>query len=114
MSKLAKATTSRCEPDGAHIRTRSLAQIAGTCGHWASADMNMSHHLGYAADHHYDVQPVCTKCHSRRAIARGELRPLNWTGKETARPERHRPRRANGTFMKGGGQHGNDNEHFLD
>lgn len=31
------------------------------------------HHLGYAADHHYDVEPVCAKCHRRRAMERGEI-----------------------------------------
>lgn len=28
------------------------------------------HHLGYAAEHHYDVQPVCTLCHAARDSAR--------------------------------------------
>ena len=31
------------------------------------------HHLGYAAEHHYDVEPVCTICHSKRSFDRGEL-----------------------------------------
>lgn len=30
------------------------------------------HHRGYAAEHHYDVEPVCTTCHMRRGIERGE------------------------------------------
>lgn len=28
------------------------------------------HHLGYAAAHHYDVEPVCTRCHARRDNAK--------------------------------------------
>lgn len=28
------------------------------------------HHLGYAAEHHGDVQPVCTTCHAKRDSAR--------------------------------------------
>ena len=28
------------------------------------------HHLGYAAEHHYDVQPVCTRCHAKRDSVR--------------------------------------------
>jgi hypothetical protein len=31
------------------------------------------HHLGYGAEHHLDVQPVCTVCHARRGRERGEL-----------------------------------------
>jgi len=32
------------------------------------------HHLGYSPGHHLDVQPVCTKCHARRAVLRGETK----------------------------------------
>jgi hypothetical protein len=32
------------------------------------------HHLGYAAEHHYDVEAVCTVCHTRRGEERGEIR----------------------------------------
>jgi hypothetical protein len=28
------------------------------------------HHLGYSAEHHYEVQPVCTTCHAKRDSAR--------------------------------------------
>lgn len=31
------------------------------------------HFLGYAPEHHYDVQPVCVPCHGKRALARGEI-----------------------------------------
>lgn len=31
------------------------------------------HHLGYAAQHHGDVEAVCTLCHRKRAVERGEL-----------------------------------------
>jgi len=45
------------------------------CGHvWHSAGRHeYDHHMGYAAEHHYDVEPVCTRCHSRRSFDRGEL-----------------------------------------
>jgi hypothetical protein len=39
------------------------------CGHiWEPGERRheYDHHLGYAAQHHYDVQPVCTDCHARR------------------------------------------------
>lgn len=39
------------------------------CGHiWKRGERRheYDHYLGYAAEHHYDVQPVCTKCHSMR------------------------------------------------
>lgn len=31
------------------------------------------HHLGYAAEHHGHVEPVCTVCHRSRCMARGEI-----------------------------------------
>jgi hypothetical protein len=44
------------------------------CGHEGSDRRHeYDHHLGYAARHHEDVQSVCTKCHRKRTIARGEL-----------------------------------------
>jgi hypothetical protein len=39
------------------------------CGHvWSEGERRheYDHHLGYAAEHHYDVQPVCTTCHAAR------------------------------------------------
>lgn len=39
------------------------------CGHvWAIGERRheYDHHLGYAAEHHLDVQPVCTICHAAR------------------------------------------------
>lgn len=39
------------------------------CGHeWSEGERRheYDHHLGYAAEHHLDVQPVCTTCHHRR------------------------------------------------
>jgi hypothetical protein len=30
------------------------------------------HPHGYDAEHHYDVEAVCTKCHFRRGVERGE------------------------------------------
>ena len=39
------------------------------CGHvWTEGERRheYDHHLGYAAEHHYDVQSVCTTCHAAR------------------------------------------------
>lgn len=39
------------------------------CGHvWAVGERRheYDHHLGYTAEHHEDVEPVCTTCHHRR------------------------------------------------
>ena len=46
----------------AHPNTLPCAK----CGHvWQPGERRheYDHHLGYAAEHHYDVQPLCTKCH---------------------------------------------------
>jgi hypothetical protein len=32
------------------------------------------HHLGYAAEHHEHVQPVCYQCHALRSVQRGEVK----------------------------------------
>lgn len=37
------------------------------CGHKGDDRRHeYDHHLGYAAEHHYHVQPVCTLCHAAR------------------------------------------------
>lgn len=39
------------------------------CGHvWEPGERRheYDHYLGYAAEHHYDVESVCTRCHARR------------------------------------------------
>lgn len=39
------------------------------CGHvWVPGERRheYDHHLGYAAEHHYDVESVCTLCHAKR------------------------------------------------
>lgn len=39
------------------------------CGHvWADGERRheYDHHLGYAAQHHGDVESVCTSCHAKR------------------------------------------------
>lgn len=39
------------------------------CGHvWSEGERRheYDHHLGYAAEHHYDVEVVCTMCHAQR------------------------------------------------
>lgn len=39
------------------------------CGHlWRPGERRHEyhHHKGYAAEHHYDVEAVCTRCHARR------------------------------------------------
>ncbi len=46
------------------------------CGHvWSEGERRheYDHHLGYAAEHHYAVESVCTRCHRRRCDERGEL-----------------------------------------
>lgn len=43
------------------------------CGHrWQTGDPRheYDHYLGYAAVHHLDVQPVCTRCHHQREADR--------------------------------------------
>lgn len=43
------------------------------CGHvWRDGERRheYDHHLGYAAQHHGDVQPVCTLCHAARDSAK--------------------------------------------
>jgi hypothetical protein len=45
------------------------------CGHvWADGERRheYDHHLGYGADHQFDVEAVCTSCHHKRSLARGE------------------------------------------
>ena len=37
--------------------------------------LDYDHHLGYASSHHFDVQPVCRRCHMKRSVARGETPP---------------------------------------
>lgn len=44
------------------------------CGHaWRDGERRheYDHHLGYAAEHHHDVEPVCTTCHAERERRRG-------------------------------------------
>lgn len=55
------------------VRTGRLAHpntlACVDCGHiWKPGERRheYDHYLGYAAEHHYDVQPVCTLCHSER------------------------------------------------
>lgn len=46
------------------------------CGHvWSHGDRRheYDHHKGYAAEHHYDVEAVCTTCHAQRSYRRGEV-----------------------------------------
>lgn len=43
------------------------------CGHkWQEGKRRheYDHHLGYSAQHHFDVEPVCTNCHSKRDSAK--------------------------------------------
>lgn len=43
------------------------------CGHvWSEGERRheYDHHLGYAAKHHLDVEPVCTICHAARDSAK--------------------------------------------
>lgn len=46
------------------------------CGHvWGPGERRHEHdhHRGYEAEHHQDVEVVCTLCHRARCSARGEL-----------------------------------------
>lgn len=43
------------------------------CGHvWSEGERRheYDHHLGYDAEHHLDVEPVCTVCHAKRDSAK--------------------------------------------
>ena len=44
------------------------------------------HYLGYGAEHHLDVQPVCRLCHMRRGIDRGEINNRAGTGRPRSVP----------------------------
>ena len=47
--------------------------VCHDCGHIGKDRKHQyDHFLGYAAEHHECVQPVCTKCHRNRAMRRGE------------------------------------------
>jgi hypothetical protein len=68
------------------------------CGHiWSKGERRheYDHHKGYAAEHHFDVEPVCTICHAARDGVRANqtscIHGLNWLicGGESG-PE-HRP-----------------------
>ena len=46
------------------------------CGHvWVEGERHheYDHYLGYGAEHHYDVESVCTICHRKRMSVRGEV-----------------------------------------
>lgn len=58
------------------------------------------HHRGYAAAHHLDVEPVCTKCQRRRSMQRGEWTPPNWTGKKRPGQNDARTRDNTGRFIR--------------
>lgn len=58
------------------------------CGHiWKPGERRheYDHHKGYAAEHHLDVEPVCTKCHARRDQGRAThcLRGHEFTAENT-------------------------------
>jgi hypothetical protein len=50
-------------------RPRANSLPCTDCGHrWTPGESHhhYDHYKGYSAEHHYDVQPVCAKCHARR------------------------------------------------
>jgi len=52
---------------------KAAALACADCGHiGADRKHEYDHHLGYAAEHHEHVEPVCVDCHSRRTHNRGE------------------------------------------
>lgn len=75
------------------------------CGHIHEAGglrHSYDHYLGYSAQHQLDVQAVCNSCHGKRSVRRGELVPPSSLGLKRPGQNDNRPRRADGTFMKGG------------
>lgn len=61
------------------VRTGRLAHpntlACVDCGHlWAEGERRheYDHHLGYSAEHQYDVEPVCSRCHHARDSAKGK------------------------------------------
>lgn len=49
------------------------------CGHiWKRGERRhvYDHYLGYVAEHHYDVEVVCTLCDAKRSMRCGEMRDL--------------------------------------
>jgi hypothetical protein len=60
------------------------------CGHMGDDRRHeYDHYLGYAAEHHLDVEVVCSVCHSRRQVERGEyVRVRGANGRFTVNPER--------------------------
>jgi hypothetical protein len=56
-------------------RPRPSALPCVDCGHACEPGgrrHEYDHYLGYAPEHHYDVEPVCTVCHRARNEQRGE------------------------------------------
>lgn len=59
------------------VRTGRLPRpdslLCADCGHIGPDRRHeYDHHLGYTAEHHEDVQPVCSVCHHGRSRQRGE------------------------------------------
>lgn len=76
------------------VRTGKLASpndlpCAG-CGHSGDDRRHeYDHHRGYAAEHHYEVEAVCSVCHSRRQAERGEyVRVRGANGRFAVKKER--------------------------
>lgn len=46
------------------------------CGHiWKLGERRheYDHHMGYSPENHYEAEAVCTTCHRKRSVKRGEL-----------------------------------------
>lgn len=89
-----KQTSAKPSRDGDRVQARQSVYYAVrrgriphpstlACVHCGQPAKEYDHHLGYAAEHHYDVQPICRPCNIRVGFSRGERIP---SGNSVPRP----------------------------